>query len=298
MRSSFFHRGDASMASYRYRASRPAEALGVPLNDRFVEVLIFAKPVHEELEILRWANQTGRWTVVDTCDIHYGQLPWLREMMREATILTCASEFSRRLLADDLGREATVIHDPYEYEECPPHGDGMRLLWFGHPTNMDGANRIIPFGTDYPLTIVTNAQKVEGTGPVRVVQWSVDALREELAQADIVLLPETAPHKSANRAVEAIRQGCFVVAEPHPSLMQIPGIFIGNLRKGLAWAQAHPQERQTRTAQAQAFVRERYSLAQVANAWKQVIQACPSISAPGPSTGQAGSTLTPIAAIP
>lgn len=298
MRWSFFHGGDATMASYRYRAARPAAEVGVPLNDRFVDVLIFSKPVEDDLTLMRWAHQTGRGTIVDTCDIHYTRFPWIRTMLQEATALTCNTSFTQRLLREDLGREATIIDDPYEYEECAPHCTGVNLLWFGHPTNADSVNRIMAFGEEYPLTIVTNAAKIAGSGPNRIVPWSIEALRDEFAQADIVVIPETAPHKSANRAIESIRQGCFVVAEPHPSLMAIPGIYIGNLRKGIAWAQAYPAEARTRTRQAQAYVRDRYSLAQVGNAWRTAVQACHSILAQGISTGTAGPTLTVTEATP
>jgi hypothetical protein len=47
-----------------------------------------------------------------------------------------------------------------------------------------------------------------------------------------VVIPATAPYKSANRAIEAIRQGCFVVAEPHPALEGFP-IYIGNIKHAI-----------------------------------------------------------------
>jgi hypothetical protein len=56
------------------------------------------------------------------------------------------------------------------------------------------------------------------------IPWSKETMLEEFARADIVVIPTTASYKSANRAIEAIRQGCFVVAEPHPALEGFPDL--------------------------------------------------------------------------
>jgi hypothetical protein len=168
-----------------------------------------------------------------------------------------------QLIHEDLGVAVQAIPDPYECDERPPHVSGARLFWFGHKTNYYSLERYLPLLKDYDLLIMSN---VEGAMP-----WSLDSLKIELQRADIVLLPETAPYKSANRAVEAIRSGCFVVAEPHPSLEEIPGIWAGSLLEGIEWTRAHLQEANARTTQAQSYVRSRFAPQTLAHAWRSLL---------------------------
>ena len=59
MRISFVHAGDASWASYRYRASRPAAALGASLNDLTADVLVFCKPVEALVQMAMTLKASG-----------------------------------------------------------------------------------------------------------------------------------------------------------------------------------------------------------------------------------------------
>jgi hypothetical protein len=298
MTCSFLHSGDRTMASYRYRALRPADAIGAALNDSTADVLIFAKPCPADVARLQQANHEGRRTIVDVCDIHWHapSQGWMRTMLHEATAVTANTDYTAQLLQEDLGRQATVIPDPYGTEAQPAHCTGAKLLWFGHPSNVSSINRLLSLGELFPLTIVTDAAKVDGPQTVRLVPWSEEALRQELALADIVLMPETAPHKSANRTLEAIQAGCYVVAEPHPSLRSFPDLPLGNIRKGIVWAQEHLPEANARTTRLQQYVQAQYSLERVGNAWKSLVQGCTSTSVPARSRGLAGSMSMPTGA--
>jgi hypothetical protein len=88
---------------------------------------------------------------------------------------------------------------------------------------------------------------------------------EEFARADIVVIPATAPYKSANRAIEAIRQGCFVVAEPHPALEGFP-IYIGNIKEGIEWTKT--QNMSQRILEAQNFVTAKFTPQTLIDKWK------------------------------
>jgi len=276
MRVSFLHRGGEQMASYRYRAKIPAQELGWSINDPSADVLIYAKPLSFELEEAKTAKRSGRRVIVDFCDDHFGRFPFYSEMALLADQVTVPTE--------EMGlRTRTlfqVIPDPYEFEELLPHCDGDRLLWFGHAVNFRGLQRILPELQCYPLTIISN---VVGTVP-----WSLERMRDEFIRNDIVILPATEPYKSPNRAIEAIRQGCFVVAEPHPSLTGFPGIWIGNIKKGIEWARQNPQLANDRTATAQDFVRKRFSPRILADAWKRVIQGSSCTLEAEASIGMAG----------
>lgn len=276
---SFIHSGGPEMASFRYRAAIPAKELGVGMNDPRADILIFSKPVANDLHVARAAKDAGKKIVVDFCDDHfdwdlYQQMPLL------ADVIVCPTPAMQKIISDQFGRRAVVIDDPYEYEQLEPHCAGTKLLWFGHASNLHSLRRIKDLLTPYELRVVSNS---EGCMP-----WSINAMREHFAWADIFVLPKTADYKSCNRAVEAIRQGCFVIAESHPSLVGIPGIYIGNIIEGIEWAKANPQLANQRTREAQKYVAKRFSPKTVADAWRQIIRDLSLISEPEKSAGPVG----------
>ena len=253
-RTSFIHWGNKNAASWRYRAKIPSGDWAT-LNDLTADTLIFAKPQASELMDMARAKARGAWVVVDFCDDHFDWLHY-QEALRLADAVTCSTtEMARRI--KELGRDATVIADPYEFPEMPPHCNGTNLLWFGHHVNRDSLQRILPDLEGYPLRVVSN---FEGAIP-----WSKETMLEEFARADIVVIPTTASYKSANRAIEAIRQGCFVVAEPHPALEGFP-IYIGNIKEGIEWTKQ--QNMNKLILEAQNFVREKFTPQILIDKWK------------------------------
>jgi uncharacterized Rossmann fold enzyme len=253
-RTSFIHWGDKNAASWRYRAKIPAGDWAT-LNDLTADTLIFAKPQANELMDMARAKARGAWVVVDFCDDHF-DWPHYQEALRLADAVTCpTTEMAKRI--KELGKDATVIPDPYEYPEMPPHCNGVNLLWYGHHVNRESLQRILPEIEGYPFRVVSN---FDGAIP-----WSHETMLREFAQADIVVIPATAPYKSANRAIEAIRQGCFVVAEPHPALENFP-IYIGNIKEGIKWTTK--QNMNDLTSKAQKFVREEFTPRILIDKWK------------------------------
>jgi hypothetical protein len=258
------------MASYRYRAEMPAKSLGVSINDTTADTLIFAKPLPGDAELAERAQRV----IVDVCDDHL-QTPLYQALLACAQVVTCPTPVLAQRIPGAL-----VVPDAYEFEEAMPHCSGVKLLWFGHATNFRTLLRVAPTLTRYPLRVVSN---VSGT-----IQWSLETMRHEFAYADMVILPATKDYKSPNRAIEAVRQGCFVVAEPHPSL-DIPGIWIGDIAEGVRWAKHNLTAANERTRQAQDYVRRKYSPETQACAWRKVL-GLDSISARANASGPAGST--------
>jgi hypothetical protein len=262
-RVSFIHSWTAEAASYRYRAQIPAREMGVLMNDKTADVLIFAKPQAQELIDMGRAKIRGAKVIVDFCDDHFDWM-YYQEAYRLADAITCPTKEMASRLKKYRGREAMVIPDPYEYPEVPPHCNGTNLLWFGHKSNFHTLERILPELTSYRLRVVSNQP---GAYP-----WSPAVMLREFKKADIVILPATDTYKSANRAVEAIRQGCFVVAEPHPALEGIPGIWIGNIKEGIEWVQQHCSEASRRSLEAQRMIRDAFMPKIVSAMWKSCIQ--------------------------
>lgn len=263
MKVSFCHYGNENMASYRYRCATPAKELGAEINNPKANVLIFAKPIDQDVPYVLNAKQHGRRVIADFCDMHF-HLPFYDLILKTADAVTVPTKWFAEQVRMQFGIEAYVIPDPYEYPEEEPHCNGDNLLWFGQAMNIDGLERISSLISGYPLRIVSN---LEGAIP-----WSKENMLREFAHADIVVMPETAPYKSANRTIESIRQGCFVVAEPHPAINEFPGIWIGNIKEGIQWAKHNPQEAKQRTKLSQAYVRKWFSPQTQADAWRKVIQ--------------------------
>jgi hypothetical protein len=275
---SFIHMGGPDAASYRYRAQAPAQLMGASLNDMSAEYLYIAKPDGVALPGLIAAKESGKKIIIDFCDDHFDR-PHYLAMLELAHSVSCPTQaMADRIKA--LGREATVIDDPYEFPELPPHCAGNRLLWFGHAVNYLSLKRILSSLDGYPLRIVSN---IPGTIP-----WSLSMMTQEFAQADIVIIPATAEYKSPNRAVESIRQGCFVVAEPHPALNAIPGIWLGNIKDGIEWASKNQAEANQRIKLSQAYVAERFAPRIQAFAMNRIIQELSSTLEVGTVTGMSG----------
>lgn len=253
MRISFLHRGGPQMASYRYRAQIPARSLGARVNHLPADVVIFAKPMDGDLGLLLEAKEGGAHVIVDICDDHLAN-PLYHAMMQCADKVTVATaEMAKRI------EGASVVPDCYEFDEREPHCNGSNLLWFGHRVNVQSIDR---------LDMGDAVRKVSNAPGC--IPWSMPTMREEFARADIVLMPATADYKSPNRTLEAIRQGCFVVAEPHPALKDFP-IWIGDIKEGIEWAAKNYVKANQMIKEAQAFIRERFSPATQASAWRSVL---------------------------
>lgn len=258
MNVSFIHAGGPQMASYRYRVEMPAHALSAKINEYPANVLIFAKPQPNEVHLARHAQSENRHVIVDICDNHLAEDHYA-ELIRLADTVTCPTPAMAELISlcfPDCAPQ--VVPDAYEFGEVEPHCNGINLLWFGHASNLKTLRRLGLVG----VRVVSN---VQGTIP-----WSLETLCEELLRADIVLMPATASYKSPNRTLEAIRMGCFVVAEPHPAIEDFP-IWIGDIREGIEWARLNPQKANDMILTAQDFIRKKYSPSIQENAWRTVL---------------------------
>jgi hypothetical protein len=254
MNVSFMHYGDENMASYRYRCRIPAQQIGASINNADADILVFSKPTAQDVRLVG-----NKVTVVDYCDPHFDRPEYLA-FARFADVVTCPTEEMAKIIHFQTGRHATVIPDPYEYFERIPHCFEDDLLWFGHSSNAESLMKY----RDLPkLRVVSNFKGA--------TQWSKKTMLLCFDYADIVIMPATAEYKSPNRTVEAIRQGCFVVAEPHPAIMDIPGIWIGDIREGIEWAKHNKQEANERITKSQEYVRKIYSPEHVGNAWKTLL---------------------------
>jgi hypothetical protein len=257
---------DRVLASARLRQHIPMRELfklGVEIG-RGGDVLVCSK--HGWPEEL--ADRFER-VVFDVCDDHFGS-QWdlhYRKFCRLADEVVCNSDAMRFRIFQETQRVAKVIADPYESEESPPSwGEG--LLWYGHETNLKDLWREVPDLHGYKLCVISNPVQ-EGITP-----WSPEAQAKALADCAVVILPTgKSPCKSANRMIEAIRAGKFVVANPMPAYEPFHRYaFIGNIREGVDWAHANQEEALELVRRGQEYVRANFSPEAIGKQWLDVLE--------------------------
>jgi hypothetical protein len=257
------------LASYRLRVAIPSKHLGMPHQFGVGDVSFFYKNGNTLL-----ANRLQCPIVYDVVNAHFKD-PDYQRMADLATVLTCSSDAMAEIIRRELGREACVIPDPYENDEGKPRVDGP-VLWFGHQANIESLR---PYA-DLDCEIYT------GTA------WTLEGEASALSSAGVVLLTGNNPGASANRPIKALRAGRFVVApEGCPESWKELSAFmwIGDVRKGLAWAFANREEACRKVTLGQRYVKTHFSPQSIGSQWADLFA---SILAQGTSTKTAGSALT------
>ena len=270
MNIAFIHQGGPDMASYRYRAEMPAKHLGAKLNDGLADVVVFSKPVPADLDIARMARNDGCKLVVDFCDDHFQHEvlgPIYVEMANLANRITCPTVGMRERIRNSTGMDAAVIPDPYEMPLLEPHANGENTLWFGHQRNI---GEIVPW---FKRIDMGKFNAVTGQNNVLTgyTPWSVENMQSALAEANTVILPSKDQCKSANRLINAIRSGCFVVAKDVPAHKEFREfVWVGKMETGLRWFKVFQADLNDRVKAGQAYI-EKYSPERIGDQWKTLM---------------------------
>lgn len=268
---------DPSIASTRYRAVAPAKYLrshGIDLRGDDGDLLIVGKHGWDKSLVDRY-----KAFVFDVCDDwfnHPDDGPFYREMCRRATIVTCNSDVMRFRIHQETGVAATVIPDAFEHEEwAPSWGEG--LLWFGNPLNLadffPAVNKLD--GLDLPMGCISRHEDYMSDDLKQlIIPWSPTAVDKGFKSAAVVILPTgLSPAKSANRLIESVRAGKFVVAEPLPAYEEFAEwMWVGDIREGVEWAFQNKQECLKRVKKAQKYVAKHYSMEAIGPKWLAVVK--------------------------
>lgn len=242
-------------ASGRYRGSIPRHALeGFNPKGNW---LVIGKHDWD------WEQETKGYekVVFDVCDDHFGTSrdAHYKNAILRADVVTCNSLEMARVIMMNTGREAFVIPDPYEQREEPPRISD-KLLWYGYKRNLPD---LMPYLHKLSVEVVTD---MDG-----FTKWSPKEIDRAFSQAGLVILPTgRSMAKSANRAIESIRRGLFVVAGYLPAYSDL-GIYVGNIYDGVDWALSHKMEALKRIKDSQDYIREEYSPKRIATLWMKAI---------------------------
>lgn len=251
-----------TVASGRLRATLPAKWLYANGYERGSDLVVLSKHCWPE----DFTQGYDKY-IFDVCDDHFETAfaDHYKLHCANAAAVTCNSEAMAVRIKDFTGRDAFVIPDPFELERKPPHlGD---LLWFGAKWNVDALLRVLPDLPNLPLEVVSEPFNK------MVTPWSLESLSHAMSTAGIVLIPVgDKKTKSANRMIEAINGGCFVVAEEMPAHYEFaPFTWIGEIGDGVRWALDNPDEVLGSIAAGQDYIDKHYSMDAIGPMWASVI---------------------------
>lgn len=270
---------DLSVASYRYRCLIPMRGLrrlGQECVIGLADTTVFSKHyVTDSLQAARGLKQAGGRVLVDICDDHFGGKfdEHYRGLCEAADVVTVPTAgMADRVLAE-TGRTAELVPDPYEYPlavPAMPSGTVKRLLWYGHPSNLSGLQRVLPALKGYEV-LVASSQPLEGA---KFMPWSREGMLLAYAWCDAVIIPvedtDKAACKSPNRLVEAVRQGRYVISEPLPSYEPY-GMWSGDIAEGLERVKADPAAALQAVGAAQGVVERLNNPLEISKVWNRVV---------------------------
>jgi hypothetical protein len=172
----------------------------------------------------------------------------------------------------------------------------LRLAWFGHQSNLAALYALMPelakLGKRVPIGISIVTARNSGVEEwceifnhhhgrrcrAVFVPWSLESSWSVLRDCDLCVIPvdvatRAKSVKSANRLVEALRAGRFVVASPLPAYREFSeSALVGeDIAQGIAWAVDHPAEVAARVRAGQLMVEQYYSPAAIAQQWLQTL---------------------------
>jgi hypothetical protein len=248
---------DEKIAGSRLRASIPKrelEKIGVKSGR---DVLVYGKHF-----VTIEQTKLFKKRIFDICNDHFSHSElgkYYREHVNNADLITVNSDEMAKIVRLETGREAMVIPDPYESEELEP-GIGTYPFWFGHESNLVDLDRYLP---------------IPGMRILTGEAWSRDKQLAMLKECSCVLIPTgKSMAKSANRLIESVRNGRFVIAGEMPAHDEFKDLmYIGNdLKNSLELFQSsNPVDIVQRIRDCQTIIRDRYSPGRISRLWLEAI---------------------------
>lgn len=243
----------AKLASSRLRAVIPQQELAKLGIKQGHDVLVYGK------HFINPHGSVFKKFVYDVCDDHFSDAhaEYYLKHTKAADLVTCNSDKMRDVIYGYTGRVALVIPDPYESEEQPA-GTGKGLFWFGHQSNLPTINPYLDLGVELL------------TGEA----WSRPRQLDGLRRCAAVLLPtDRRQAKSANRLIEAARNGRFCICGPLPAYDEFKEwMWVGDIREGVEWFNNNPEEAVKRVKACQDYIRDKYSPEAIGRLWLNALE--------------------------
>lgn len=233
-------------------------------------------------------KREGRKVMFHCCDNHFPTKhnAHYRRMIAEADCVITPTFSMAEIIKKETGIQAVVIPETYELPEKEPcfKPDGkLKLLWFGHPSNLQDLINILPDLDDHELRICTAMikpwpGKLDG---YQVLPYTADNILSALDWCDAVIIPSSCDErkkvKSANRLMESVRRGKFVVAADLPSYREYDAFMRiyephEGIEKELCWLQEQTSEEiEGRIHDAQEYIKTFYAPEVIGRKWEQIL---------------------------
>ena len=272
------------------------------VKDMACDVLIVSKSFDpDHVDLVQAMRSRGAKVIVDFCDDHFAHPdygPHFRKMAGLADRVVASTGKMAESLREHAKVEAAVITDPVEgprgLPRFSPQFPALRVVWFGHPSNLGGlaakAGELRRLAARIPvqLSVVTTptpqaakaAADIAALDPERiraqVVAWSLEATWKALEQCDVAWIPvlesEHTAAKSPNRLTESLWAGRLVVADPVPAYMPFADLVaIGaGLEKAVMDALEDPGRVERNLREAQKRIARVHSAFECGRRWAEV----------------------------
>jgi glycosyltransferase involved in cell wall biosynthesis len=288
-------RGDISARTLREMGydARAANSLEGVDRDTIVVFLKFSQA--DEIAKVR---DMGAITLYDLCDNKFGEEPEYTPCCQTAHYVTVNSKTMAISVKENTGRDSTIIPDPYERPVLEPKfapGQDIKILWFGSSASL----KFFPMVTlwqglekeikNYHFTMVTaKAERIlkkmqdrQARGAfsgvnfsrISILDWNWDLQGQYLKDSDLVLMPVQTDNyrtdtKSANRLIDSLVSGKFVVTSPLASYVEFdPYTWQQDPMAGIKWAVQNPALAQQRIVNGQQYTVANYSPEVIAQKW-------------------------------
>ena len=293
MKVNFVNAGVVGFASYRYHNLLPSKFLTrlghvsavtkAPIPE--FDVYIFSK--HHDYAEHDTINQCKKWgkTVFHCCDNHFQtkHKQHYKNMISRADYVITTTKEMQKVIKEETGKDAVLIPDTVEWNEETPaycRQGKLRLLWYGHISNLFGMAEIIDKLDAYKLKVCTLIPKDSEIqmSPNLYVPFDFPSMKMCFEWCDAVIIPvregDRRKVKSHNRLSEAVRNGKFVIASPMEAYKEFSEwMYIGDVLEGIKWLDTQgPATITKRIGQAQDHINANYSQEKVGHLWEQTLK--------------------------
>jgi glycosyltransferase involved in cell wall biosynthesis len=298
-------------ASHRLRGEVIADALSRQGYDSGVlrdwadvdkdTVVVFLK--RSQPTSIQKAKDLGAKTIYDLCDNKFEEKEEYEPCCKIADLVSVNSVQMGVSTKHHTGRDSIVMPDPYERPRLPVSFSPRRfvkLLWFGSQSSfkflplVEIWQRLEKDIKDYRYTMISSKtdrllnkmQYRQNRGIISGInfskldmrEWTWELQGELLKECDIVLMPVQTENprtdtKSANRVIDSIISGKFVITTPLASYLEFaPYTWQGDYIEGIQWALNNPDEVRKMIELGQKYTEENYSPEVISK--KFIIEVC------------------------
>jgi glycosyltransferase involved in cell wall biosynthesis len=232
------------------------------------DVIVLSKHDLLNPRIAETGKKMGSRIVFDICDDHFENTEKARIYIDTAKLadrVTTITQHHADKIRDYCGVKATVIDDPYEWDEARPKKPTDKLFWCGMGKNWAGLMDELPKLHGYQILCVG-----EPVDP-RIVPWSWEAMEQGFQEAGLMILPNPKKGNGIGRVINAIRNGLYVVTSPWPETDHL-GMWQGDIKKGVDWAIENPKQAKRAVMKAQKIVQKMYSPEKIGKDWEAVFK--------------------------